>query len=55
MLSRNRNNLNRADAILQRAEPKEIDLLVLPELAFTGKPISIQSYFYYYGSDNIFF
>lgn len=30
------NNLNRADAILNRAEPEGLDLLVLPELAFTG-------------------
>ncbi|PQE16606.1 hypothetical protein CJF30_00003297 [Rutstroemia sp. NJR-2017a BBW] len=30
------NNLNRADAVLSRANPKNIDLLVLPELAFSG-------------------
>ncbi|KAH7152346.1 hydrolase, carbon-nitrogen family protein [Dactylonectria estremocensis] len=30
------NNLNRADAVLNRAEPEGLDLLVLPELAFTG-------------------
>jgi protein N-terminal amidase len=30
------NNLNRADAVLSRANPKDIDLLVLPELAFSG-------------------
>lgn len=30
------NNLNRADAVLSRANPKDLDLLVLPELAFTG-------------------
>ncbi|RFU33883.1 hypothetical protein B7463_g2450, partial [Scytalidium lignicola] len=30
------NNLNRADAILDKADPKDLDLLVLPELAFTG-------------------
>ncbi|KAH7008190.1 hydrolase, carbon-nitrogen family protein [Ilyonectria destructans] len=30
------NNLNRADAILNRADPEGLDLLVLPELAFTG-------------------
>ncbi|PQE30731.1 hypothetical protein CJF32_00005908 [Rutstroemia sp. NJR-2017a WRK4] len=29
------NNLNRADAVLSRANPKNIDLLVLPELAFS--------------------
>jgi protein N-terminal amidase len=34
------NNLNRADAVLSKADPEDlddIDLLVLPELAFTGK------------------
>jgi protein N-terminal amidase len=31
------NNLNRADTILSRVDPKHLDLLVLPELAFTGK------------------
>ncbi|OAA41916.1 N-terminal amidase [Beauveria brongniartii RCEF 3172] len=30
------NNLNRADAVLSRADVEELDLLVLPELAFTG-------------------
>ena len=33
------NNLNRADAVLNRTSPanlEELDLLVLPELAFTG-------------------
>ncbi|KAL2068253.1 hypothetical protein VTL71DRAFT_16351 [Oculimacula yallundae] len=30
------NNLNRADAVLSRANPQDLDLLVLPELAFTG-------------------
>lgn len=34
------NNLNRADAVLNRADPDDLeglDLLVLPELAFTGE------------------
>jgi predicted amidohydrolase len=31
------NNLNRADAILNRASPQDLDLLVLPELAFSGQ------------------
>ncbi len=31
------NNLNRADAVLSRANPRDLDLLVLPELAFSGK------------------
>lgn len=31
------NNLNRADAVLNRADPDSLDLLVLPELAFSGK------------------
>lgn len=36
------NNLNRADAVLSKANPEDLDLLVLPELAFTGKfPSSI--------------
>jgi len=30
------NNLNRADAVLSKANPQNIDLLVLPELAFSG-------------------
>ncbi|PBP16608.1 hypothetical protein BUE80_DR012669 [Diplocarpon rosae] len=30
------NNLNRADSVLSRANPQELDLLVLPELAFSG-------------------
>lgn len=31
------NNLNRADAVLSRANPQNLDLLVLPELAFSGE------------------
>jgi predicted amidohydrolase len=31
------NNLNRADSVLDRADPEDLDLLVLPELAFTGQ------------------
>ncbi|KAM0554141.1 hypothetical protein ACHAPJ_006940 [Fusarium lateritium] len=30
------NNLNRADAVLSRTDPVDLDLLVLPELAFSG-------------------
>ncbi|PVH73176.1 carbon-nitrogen hydrolase [Cadophora sp. DSE1049] len=30
------NNLNRADAVLSKADPQSLDLLVLPELAFSG-------------------
>jgi hypothetical protein len=30
------NNLNRADAVLNRVDPDSLDLLVLPELAFSG-------------------
>jgi predicted amidohydrolase len=36
------NNLTRADAVLHKAKPEQLedlDLLVLPELAFTGKSI----------------
>jgi len=35
------NNLNRADAVLSKADPVELDnldLLVLPEMAFSGMP-----------------
>lgn len=31
------NNLNRADAVLSKANVKDLDLLVLPELAFSGE------------------
>lgn len=31
------NNLNRADSVLSKANPQNLDLLVLPELAFSGK------------------
>jgi predicted amidohydrolase len=31
------NNLNRADAVLSKANPQKLDLLVLPELAFSGE------------------
>jgi predicted amidohydrolase len=37
------NNLTRADAVLHKAKPEQLedlDLLVLPELAFTGKSTS---------------
>ena len=30
------NNLNRADSVLSKCNPHDLDLLVLPELAFTG-------------------
>jgi len=30
------NNLNRADCVLSRSNPQDLDLLVLPELAFSG-------------------
>ncbi|KAI1284691.1 carbon-nitrogen hydrolase [Xylaria sp. FL0933] len=30
------NNISRADAVLSRANPQDLDLLVLPELAFAG-------------------
>lgn len=33
------NNLNRADAILSRVDPEALDLLVLPELAFSGTSV----------------
>jgi len=31
------NNMNRADAVLNRMNPQRLDLLVLPELAFSGE------------------
>lgn len=31
------NNLNRADSVLSKANPDDLDLLVLPELAFSGE------------------
>lgn len=33
------NNLTRADGVLSKSRPENLDLLVLPELAFTGKPL----------------
>jgi protein N-terminal amidase len=35
------NNLNRADAVLSKANTEDLDLLVLPELAFTGMPFCL--------------
>jgi protein N-terminal amidase len=34
------NNLNRADSVLSKANPEDLDLLVLPELAFSGEFMS---------------
>jgi protein N-terminal amidase len=31
------NNLNLADAVLSKADPQNLDLLVLPDLAFSGE------------------
>lgn len=38
------NNLNRADTVLSKANPENLDPLVLPELAFSGmeRPRSIR-------------
>ena len=33
------NNLSRADSVLLKANVDDLDLLVLPELAFTGKMV----------------
>ena len=30
------NNLTRADAVLSKAKPEDLDILVLPEMAFSG-------------------
>lgn len=35
------NNIKRAEALLAEASPKDLDLLVLPEMAFSGKYESI--------------
>jgi predicted amidohydrolase len=37
------NNLKIADAILSKANPKDLDLLVLPEMAFSGEGVSLGS------------
>lgn len=37
------NNLNRADAILNRVDPEDLDILVLPELAFSGMFLLLQT------------
>ena len=34
-------NIARANALLQAAPPKDVDILVLPELAFTGTTSSL--------------
>ncbi len=33
------NNLTRAEAVLAKANPQDLDILVLPELAFTGQSL----------------
>jgi hypothetical protein len=45
LLNRSSNNLNRADAVINRKNPEKLDLLVLPELAFSGKSLSLGLYF----------
>ena len=37
-LGKTAENVARANVILEAASPQDIDLLVLPELAFTGDP-----------------
>ena len=37
------NNLTRADAVLSKAKPEDLDILVLPEMAFSG---TLNNYFY---------
>jgi predicted amidohydrolase len=39
------NNLTRADALLAKANVEDLDLLVLPELAFTGTQV-VSSHLY---------
>lgn len=38
------NNLTQADAVLTKANPEDLDLLVLPELAFSGKPTQLDAF-----------
>lgn len=38
------NNLNRADAVLSRANPEDLDVLVLPEMAFSGMSLRLCIY-----------
>lgn len=35
------NNLNRADAVLSKANPEDLDILVLPEMAFSGMALRL--------------
>jgi predicted amidohydrolase len=37
-------NISRADAILERAELKELDWIVLPEMAFSGELSTMDKY-----------
>jgi predicted amidohydrolase len=39
------NNLSRADKILSSVNPEDLDILVLPELAFTGMSWILSSQF----------
>jgi len=41
------NNLARADAVLLKACPKDLDVLVLPEMAFTGETTEHRVYHSY--------
>jgi len=38
------NNISRADAILERAELKDLDWIVLPEMAFSGELSTMDKY-----------
>lgn len=38
------NNLNRADAVLSKANPEDLDILVLPEMAFSGMALPLCIY-----------
>lgn len=39
------NNISLADTILDKADPKNLDLLVLPEMAFSGKSRNMNTSF----------
>ena len=40
-LGKRTQNIARTDALLQAASPQDVDILVLPELAFTGTILSL--------------
>ena len=47
-------NIDRANAILERSDPQELDLLVLPELAFAGSDSAIPTALFSYNFNLLF-